>query len=101
MKVINDIQNLIVSNKVFMILGLTFFVGLILITYRHDEIPNNEISKETIASIEDNIASTRVLRKAVNASAEENSSLYHFKLKPVNSAVLSELLKENRISASN
>lgn len=53
MKMIKDIQNLMISNKIFMILGLTFFVGLILITYKQDDIARNELSKETVAEIED------------------------------------------------
>ena len=69
---------------------------LLLILY----IPSAAAVPITVARRAERIARTRVLRRAVNASGDEKSSAYHFKVKPVNTEVLSDLLKEKSISVS-
>jgi hypothetical protein len=54
----------------------------------------------TVEISDDSIASMRVLRSAVNASGELKSSTYHFRLNPVKTAVLLELLNEKNISVN-
>ena len=51
----------------------------------------------TVASAEEQIARTSVLRSAAKVSGERNSSRYQRRLNPVKTAVLFDALKEKKI----
>jgi hypothetical protein len=72
---------------------IALFANLLFILY----IPSAAAVPITVESKEEDTASISVFLRAVKVSGELKSSLYHLKLKPVNTAVLLASLNEKNI----